>query len=71
MSKKRTLESWMITSGKIGDSFYSEKNDNHLTAIATHCNRKIITERVVVVGGTKETPTANTLVKVTLSTFIK
>ncbi len=66
MKKQYTLESWIIANGKEGDIFYSEKMDRHLTAIATHHKRKIITERMVVVTTAKSAPTAKSLTKVTL-----
>jgi hypothetical protein len=39
-----TIESWMMANGKLGEVFYSEKMDRHLTAIATHHKRKIQTD---------------------------
>ena len=66
MVKERTVESFMIGNGKVGDIFYSHKLDNHLTAIATHHKRKIQTERLVLIGGTMEEPTTDTVIKVTL-----
>lgn len=61
-----SMESWMIANGKEGQVFYSEKKDRHLTAIATHHNRRIITERLITVTTGKEIPIANNLTKVTL-----
>jgi hypothetical protein len=66
MSKQFTLESWMIANGKTGQVFYSKKIDRHLTAIATHHNRKIKTERLITISIAKETPKAEKLTKITL-----
>jgi hypothetical protein len=56
----------MIANGKEGQVFYSEKKDRHLTAIATHHQRKILTERLIAVTTGKEEPVATNLTKVTL-----
>jgi len=64
--KQRTLETWMIVNGNKGDVFYSHKADQHLTAISTYYKRKITTERLALVGGSKEDPTIKTITKVTL-----
>lgn len=61
-----TMESWMILNGKVGDEFYSKKVDRHLTAIATHHNRKITTERLLVVTTGGKTPKAEYITKVKL-----
>ena len=67
MNKKQyTLESWMMANGKSGQQFYSDKIDRHLTAIATHHNRKISTERLITVTTGKNNPIANSITKVTL-----
>ena len=64
--KQYTLESWMMANGKKGQVFYSEKMDRHLTAIATHHERKIKTERLIIVTTAKSAPSASSLTKVTL-----
>lgn len=61
-----TVESYMIANGKVGYCFYSDKNDKHLTAIATHHNRKIQTQRLITVTTGKEEPKAQYITKVTL-----
>lgn len=66
MVKERTVESFMIGNGKAGDIFYSHKMDRHITAIATHHKRKIQTERLLLIGGTMEEATTDTVTKVTL-----
>jgi len=69
MSKKGTqytIESWMIANGKAGSHFYSDKMDRHLTAICTHHNRKIITERMIVITAGKKEPISKYITKVTL-----
>ena len=66
MKNRFTLESWMITNGKAGDIFYSQKLDKYLTAIASYNKRKILTERMAVVGKIGESPYCEPIVKVTL-----
>jgi hypothetical protein len=63
---QRTLASWMIANGKAGEYFYSDKKDGHLTAVATHLQRKIVTERLLVVTTAKKDPVAKYITKVTL-----
>ena len=64
--RQHTLESWMIANGKEGDCFYSDKMDKHLTAIATHHKRKILTERLITATTGKAIPIAKNITKVTL-----
>lgn len=61
-----TLESWMIANGKVGDSFYSDKMDRHLTAISTHYKRKIVTERLITVTTGGKEPISKYITKVTI-----
>lgn len=61
-----TMESWMIANGKYGDYFYSEKKDRHLTAISTHHNRKISTERMIVITTGGKEPKSKYITKVKL-----
>lgn len=63
---QNTLESWMIKNGKIGKTFYSDKKDRHLTAIAVQHKRKIKTERLIAVTTWKKVPEAKQITKVTL-----
>jgi hypothetical protein len=64
--KQYTIESWMIANGKVGDIFYSDKMDRHLTAISTQHNRKITTERLITVTTGGKTPISKYITKVTL-----
>ena len=64
--KQRTLESWMIANGNAGDSFYSHKKDRHLTAIASHHNRKIMTENVMIITDYLTVPKTTKITKVIL-----
>jgi hypothetical protein len=48
--KEDRLEKYMIVNGKVGDTFYSNLIDRHITAIAFYYKRKIKTERVVVIS---------------------
>lgn len=61
-----TMESWMIANGLVGQHFYSDKMDRHLTAIATHHNRKIKTERLITVSTGGKDPQSKYITKVTL-----
>ncbi len=63
---QRTLESWMIANGKKGSHFYSDKKDRHLTAMATHLQRKITTERLIVITTGKSEPKSKYITKVIL-----
>ena len=64
--KQVTMESWMIANAKPGESFYSDKLDRNLTAIAAHHNRKIKTERLIAVTTGKSIPKSKYITKVTL-----
>lgn len=46
--EQSSLEGFMMANGKPGDIFYSDKSDRALTAIANYYNRKIVTERLIV-----------------------
>lgn len=64
--RQSTLESWMIANGKKGEHFYSDKKDSHLTAISTHHNREIITERLIIITTAKKEPVCKHITKVTI-----
>ena len=61
-----TLESWMIANGKSGDHFYSDKQDKHITAISSHHQRKVLTERMITVTTGGKIPISKYITKVTL-----
>lgn len=61
-----TMESWMIANAKEGLSFYSDKQDKHLTAIATHHKRKITTERLIITTTGGKEPKSKYITKVNL-----
>lgn len=65
-SGQYTCESWLMANGEKGTIFYSSKRDKSLTAIATYYKRRIKTERIIAVTGSKAIPTATNLTKVTL-----
>lgn len=44
---RRTPERIFIEMLKVGGIFYSTKQDKDLTAIASNCNKKILTERLI------------------------
>ncbi len=60
------LESRLIAEGKPGDYFYTDKIDRHLTAMACHHQRKIVTERLIVITTGGKDPKAKYITKVTL-----
>ena len=64
--KRYTAESFALTYGKKGDIFYSTKQDKNLTAIATHNNKSITTETLVVIQMRKRKPIASKITKVTI-----
>jgi hypothetical protein len=63
---QNTLESWMIANGKKGKHFYSDKMDNHLTAISTYYNRKIKTEKLITIKTKDKKIESKFITKVTL-----
>lgn len=46
-NQPKSLEGFVISKGKIGDVFFSNRGDNHLQALATHYKRKILTNRLI------------------------
>lgn len=64
--KQFTLESWMIANAKSGKHFYSDKLPNHLTAIASHHNKSITTERILAVTTDSKAPKSKYITKVVL-----
>lgn len=63
-NKPRTLESYIIATGKRGYIFYSTKPDRHLTAMASQYKRSIKTTRIVAVEATSKTPKCNYITKI-------
>jgi hypothetical protein len=61
-----TLESWMIANGKSGQSFYTEKKDKTITALAVFHKRKVKTERLITITTGGKIPDAQYITKVTL-----
>jgi hypothetical protein len=61
-----TIESWMMVNGKDGDHFYTHKKDKDITAIASYYTRKVHTERLIIIDGHKDKPSAYSLTRVTL-----
>jgi hypothetical protein len=60
----RTIESIALTTLKKGKSFYSQKQDKDITAIASYYRKKIKTERLILLNPL--TGKTNRVVKVTL-----
>ena len=67
MGKKgqQTIESLLIVNGQSGDHFYTDKEDKHITALASYYKRKIVTERLIATTTGKD-PKAKYITKVTL-----
>ena len=65
-NKPNTPEALALISGNPLTVFYTEKRDKDITAIASYYKRKIMTERIIVVSGSKDKPVAGTLTKVTI-----
>ena len=67
MSRKIcTVESFMMINGLSGTSFYSEKKDKAITAIASFYKRKIKTERIIAISKNVNSPISKMITKVTL-----
>ena len=63
----RTIEGWFIKNGTKGQVIYTHKSDRFMTAIASYNNRKIKTERCVVINNSQKVIIkASVIVKVTL-----
>lgn len=65
-NKTQALESLALLNGKPNTVFYTHKKDKDITALASYYLRKVYTERLIVVGGSKDKPKASTLTKVTI-----
>lgn len=65
---KRThsFEGICLLNGKPNTVFFTPKKDRDITAIANYYARKVNTERLIVVSGSKENPKAETITKVTI-----
>lgn len=65
-SEQRTLEGFMMKNGLKNESFYTQKLAKDITAIACYYNRKVMTERVIVVSN-ELNPLAYKITKVTFT----
>ena len=65
MKTYANYESWAMENAKEGTSIVSYKEDRNLTASANYYNRKILTQRIIVVEGTVLEPVAIAATKVT------
>ena len=61
-----SIESIFIAKSKPGSIGFTQKSDRQLTSLATFYKRKIKTERVIVISGTKEKPVAKGITKITI-----
>jgi hypothetical protein len=64
--KVSSIESLCLINGKRDDVFYTHKRDKDITAIAYYYEKKVATERLILVGGSKDSPLAETILKVTI-----
>jgi hypothetical protein len=63
----KTLESLMLKHGKVGEVFFSMREDRLITAAANYYKRTVTTERMLLVSSAKAEPTAEYITKVTLT----
>lgn len=63
-TKQRTIESIGLLNLKLGESFYTEKQDKDISAISSYYKIKVKTERLFVLN--PQTGETNRVVKVTL-----
>lgn len=59
-------EAWMLTYGKAGDEYYSNRSDRDITAKAFYYKRKVKTERVVILSGNLSELKTETAIRVTI-----
>jgi hypothetical protein len=62
--KKTSVESIALTTLKSGESFYTHKHDKDITAIASYYEKKVKTERLLLLN--TQTETVEKIVKVTI-----
>jgi len=65
MKTYSNYESWAMENAKEGTSIVSYKEDRNLTASANYYERKILTQRIVIIEGSVTEPIAVPAVKVT------
>ena len=64
--KTLTIESHVLSVGKSGMQFYTDKSDKHITAIASYYYKKVATERLIAVQVGKTPLKAKYITKVTI-----
>lgn len=65
-NKTQAIESLFLLNGKPMHVFYTHKKDKDITALASYYSRKVHTERLIVIEGTRDIPRAKSLTKVTI-----
>lgn len=65
-NKTQAFESLALLKGKPTHVFYTHKKDKDITALSTYYKRKVLTERLIVLEGTKNKPKASAITKVTI-----
>jgi hypothetical protein len=63
---QKSIEGFMMRSGNVGQSFYSERKAKDITAIASVYKRKVSTESVIVMSYTRGEPEAKKILLVTI-----
>lgn len=61
-----TYEGWTLFNAKAGDTFFTEKQDKDISAMASYYKRKVLTERLVVVTPCYTNPSVKPIIKVTI-----
>jgi len=64
-NRPRTMETYMLANGKAGDVFYTHRSDKDMTVYALNWNRKIETEKLLLVKYIPE-PSIKRITRVTL-----
>lgn len=67
--EKTTIEGWYMENGLINDVFFSKKSDSELTSMAIYYQRKIQTERCLLITGSKDEPEISKLTRVKILDF--
>lgn len=66
LRKKTQWESEVLTYGKSGDNFFTEKSCSAIDAIARYYNVKIKTKSLAIIEGPLNKPTIKAITKVTI-----
>lgn len=64
--KMKHLESFMLSTADAGESFISNRSTNVLTGLADYYNRKITTEKMIVISAFKKELSTEFMTKVVI-----